>query len=73
MKQEVIDFVQNNPGKVLGLGIGIFIGTLYLFFGLFKTIIFVLLVAIGYVVGARLDQDESVKDLIERFLPNHWR
>lgn len=73
MKQEVIDFVQHNPGKVLGLGIGILIGILYLFFGLFKTIIFVFLVVIGYIVGARLDHDESVRDLIERFLPNHWR
>ncbi|OEF98441.1 DUF2273 domain-containing protein [Desulfuribacillus alkaliarsenatis] len=73
MKEEVKDFLSTNLGKVIGLTIGVVLGIIYLFFGFFKMIVFIALAAIGYFIGTKIDRNEDIRDLIERFLPNHWR
>jgi len=73
MRQELKELLYANIGKVFGVIIGVIIGILYLLVGFFKTIIFVIVVAIGYFIGTRIDNNENIRDLIERFLPNHWR
>jgi uncharacterized membrane protein len=73
MRQELKELLHANVGKVIGVIIGVIIGILYLLVGFFKTVIFVLVVVLGYLIGTRIDANENIRDLIERFLPNHWR
>ncbi len=73
MKQEMIDLLYTHMGKVIGIVAGIFVGIIFLLVGFWKTLFFVIIVAIGYYVGTRVDNNENIRDVIERFLPDHWR
>ncbi len=73
MRQEWYDFLFANKGKVIGAIAGILIGLIYLIVGFFKTLVFVILVGLGYYIGTKIDKNEDIRELIERFLPAHWR
>ncbi|OEH85661.1 hypothetical protein BHU72_02360 [Desulfuribacillus stibiiarsenatis] len=73
MKEQFTQILYSHTGKVFGVAIGLIVGFIYLFFGLFKTIIFLAFVTLGLYIGSRIDQQEDLRDIIERFLPNHWR
>lgn len=59
--------------RLLGTVIGIFFGILYLVFGLFKTIVFTIFVALGYFIGRTLDDREDWRDVIDRIMPPKHR
>ena len=63
---------EDHPGKIIGLSIGLLIGFIYLFVGLWKTIIFVFFVAIGLFIGYKLDNRESLHDVLEEILPDKF-
>lgn len=59
--------------RLLGTVIGLLFGILYLFFGFFKTLVFALIVVIGYLIGRFWDDREDWRDVIERVLPPKLR
>ncbi|HEU4963667.1 MAG TPA: DUF2273 domain-containing protein [Bacilli bacterium] len=59
--------------SLLGLCIGVLFGLLFLIVGLFKTIVFALIVTLGYYIGKMWDDREDWRDVIERILPAKYR
>ncbi len=73
MKDELKTLVTNNIGKVVGVGIGLVFGILYLIFGFWKTVFFMLIVGLGYFIGTRIDNNDGVRDLVDKIIPKDWR
>jgi uncharacterized membrane protein len=69
---QVAQFLLGNK-RLLGIVIGVLFGILYLIFGLFKTIVFALIVCIGYLIGRFWDDREDWRDVIDRVLPPKFR
>ena len=56
-------------GRIAGTIFGLFVALIIVHYGVFKGSFILTLAAIGYVIGNRLDGDESLRDLLERILP----
>jgi uncharacterized membrane protein len=56
-------------GRIIGGLIGFLAGLLWAFLGFGRALAFVLCVLAGYFIGKRIDQKESLKDLLSRLLP----
>jgi uncharacterized membrane protein len=56
-------------GRILGGVIGFVAGLLWAFLGFGRALAFVLCILLGYFVGKRIDNKESLQDLINRMLP----
>lgn len=72
-KEKLREYYENNKGKTIGLAIGLFFGILVLIIGFFKTVFIVLCALLGYYLGKKVDNNESILELIERILPNRWK
>jgi uncharacterized membrane protein len=61
-------------GKVVGVGTGVFLGFIYLFFGFWDMLIFTFIVTVGFYVGGKLDRKERLFQLenIWRYLTQKW-
>jgi uncharacterized membrane protein len=59
--------------RLFGALVGVFFGILYLFFGLIKTIVFTIFVALGYFIGKMMDEREDWRDVIDRIMPPKYR
>lgn len=64
---------QDHNGKTVGALIGMFVGILIIVFGLFNTLFIVACGVFGYIIGKRVDEEESIVEMIDRFLPFHYR
>jgi uncharacterized membrane protein len=60
-------------GKTVGTLAGVILGILYLIFGFWKTLVFVVIVFIGFYIGGRLDKHDDWRDIIDRFVPDRYR
>lgn len=56
-------------GKLLGLLGGFITSLLIIYLGFIYTVFIVSLSALGYYIGSRLDNRESLRDLLNRILP----
>lgn len=56
-------------GRILGTALGIIVAIFIILFGFINTVFIAALGAVGYMIGTRLDGDESLRDLLERILP----
>lgn len=56
-------------GRLLGLLGGFFISLLIIYMGFIHTFFIVSLSALGYYIGGRWDNQESIGDLLNRILP----
>lgn len=61
-----------NRGKALGVGAGFVFGLLFLLVGFFKTIIFAVFVATGLYIGSKFDNQEDLRDVLDRILPGKF-
>lgn len=59
-------FFHKHPALVLGTLVGLLIGLIFLVFGFWKTLIFVVIVAIGVFIGFMLDGDGKVREQLSR-------
>jgi len=59
-------------GRLAGIAGGLLFGFIYLFMGLWKTLIFGLFVLAGYVVGHWMDTRENLGDVLESIVPDKW-
>lgn len=66
----VRDLINNNPGKTIGSAIGLIVGIMIFTLGIVKTILVVLLVFIGFIIGKSRDEDISVIEAFVRFFTN---
>ncbi|MFZ5943394.1 MAG: DUF2273 domain-containing protein [Bacillota bacterium] len=63
--QRIIDeLLTNHRGKTLGIIIGLVFSILVITVGLLETVFITICIYIGFVIGKRLDENESVNDLI---------
>lgn len=61
--------LQEHGGKLLGLLGGFIISLLIIYLGFIHTVFIVSLSFVGYYIGGRLDNRESLRDLLHRILP----
>jgi uncharacterized membrane protein len=59
---------QNHPGKLIGMSLGLILGLLIVLLGFWKTLVLVLFVTVGYVLGKREDDYQSMSLWLERLL-----
>ncbi|ALS22791.1 small integral membrane protein [Paenibacillus naphthalenovorans] len=66
---------EKHRGKTFGVLAGGVLGIIYLFFGLWRMLIFVLIVYTGYYIGKKLDRNEPVFPIEDtwRWLMDKWR
>ncbi len=60
----ILEWVSYNPGKAAGAFAGFLLGILTLTFGIAKTILIVLFVLLGFIIGKMVDDRVSVFDEI---------
>lgn len=72
-KEKLKEYYENNKGKTIGLTIGLFFGILVLIIGFFRTVFIGLCALLGFYLGKKVDNNESILELIERILPNRWK
>ncbi|HEX7058211.1 MAG TPA: DUF2273 domain-containing protein [Bacilli bacterium] len=60
---------EHYKGTMVGLGIGVFLGIIYLIFGFWDMLVFAFLVAVGGHIGHKIDRGEDVLPLKEL---SHW-
>lgn len=74
MTDEVKQFLARNRGRIIGALAGLIIAMLIIHYGFFRALFICAMVAIGYIIGKRLDDEQSgLSDLLDRFLPNGQR
>ena len=62
--QTVQGWINLNPGKTLGALAGFILGVLIFTFGILKTLVIILLVALGFLFGKARDDNISIIDEI---------
>jgi uncharacterized membrane protein len=56
-------------GRILGSLVGFITGLLWVFFGFWRALAFILCVMIGFYLGKKIDQQGSLRDIINKVLP----
>lgn len=59
------EMLQHHRGKTIGILLGLVFGLLVITIGLLQTVFVVLCIYVGYIVGKRVDDNESIKDVME--------
>ncbi|MDF2922008.1 MAG: hypothetical protein K0R57_922 [Paenibacillaceae bacterium] len=69
------DLWENHRGKLLGTGVGFFLGLLYLIVGFWDMLIFAFILFIGYYMGKKLDRGEKPVQLdhLWQWLSERWK
>ena len=70
-KEKFLEFLQTlirNKGKSIGTLLGFIIAILVLTIGFFKTLFIVLCTWLGYYIGKKSDNQENIRDIIEKIL-----
>ena len=62
----ILDWINDNPGKAIGLGIGFLLSVILLMLGIWKTILVAIFMGIGYILGRSRDENVSIIDEINR-------
>jgi uncharacterized membrane protein len=66
-------WIDENPGKALGAGGGFLVGILLLTAGPLKTLLVVILVLIGLIIGKLVDDRVSLTDYLPGFIKKRSR
>lgn len=62
----VIDWINENPGKAIGLCIGFLLSLVLLILGIGKTILVAVFMGLGYLLGRSRDENVSIIDEFNR-------
>ena len=73
LKQELLLFISENRGKIIGGIIGFIFGVFFLVFGFLRTLVLLICTVVGLYLGARWDIDGSLQKLIDKILPPQLR
>lgn len=72
-KEVILNIFHNNEGKFIGIIAGLIIAVFILLIGFFKTLFIALCAFIGYYIGKKIDNKESIVEIIQKILPDEWR
>ncbi|MCX7678105.1 MAG: DUF2273 domain-containing protein [Spirochaetes bacterium] len=67
---QIKELINNNPGKALGSFFGLVIGIMLFTLGIIKTLLIVLLVFVGFIIGKSRDENISIIEAFVRFFSN---
>lgn len=71
MREMIVELLTNHRGKTLGTVGGLIFALLIVFFGWLKGLFIIAMVALGYFIGKRIDDEQSgIAELLDRYLPN---
>jgi len=59
-------WINDNPGKVLGILAGLLFGIFFFLFGLWKMVLILSLMFVGYIIGKSFDENISLIDAVKR-------
>lgn len=66
----ISDFVNENPGKSVGAVSGLILGVLILAFGFWRTVVIILFIILGFIIGKMIDDGDSgieaIKNIFRR-------
>ena len=65
-------FISQHPGKVIGVVTGLILGLLYIFVGFLNTLVLIVLTSVGFYLGGKFDNRESLMDVLDRVLPGKY-
>jgi uncharacterized membrane protein len=68
MLERILKELIKNRGKVIGLLAGLTFGIMVIKVGFWQTLFITLCLYIGYIIGKRIDDNESLQEVIERIL-----
>ena len=66
LSRYLLEFANENPGKTVGAVTGFILGILILTFGFLKTIVVILFIILGIIIGKMVDDRISIVDEIRR-------
>ena len=72
LKEYLLNYYNNNRGKVNGALIGLVLSILILSIGFFRTLLIALFVFGGYYIGKKVDNKEDIIEFLDRILPSGW-
>jgi len=58
--------IDNHPGKFMGTSVGFVLGLLMVTLGLWHTLVLTLFAVVGFVIGKRQDDDQSITTWLDR-------
>lgn len=58
--------LDNHPGKLIGTSLGFILGLLILILGIWRTLVLFLFVILGFILGKRQDENQSITTWFER-------
>lgn len=58
-------WMEQHPGKVIGLGVGLFFSLVYLFFGFWDMLFVGLLLVVAYQIGSKFDAKTIREDAVQ--------
>ena len=64
--EDLKHWLNNNPGKGLGLAAGALFGIFFFVFGIWKLIFILSLMFVGYVIGKSFDENISVFEVLRK-------
>ncbi len=68
MLEQIIAGIIKNRGKVVGLLAGLAFGIMVIKVGFWQTLFVTICLGLGYVIGKRIDDNESLQEVIERII-----
>ncbi|MGI6606097.1 MAG: DUF2273 domain-containing protein [Peptococcia bacterium] len=68
MLEQILAEIFKHRGKVLGLIAGLVFGLMVIKVGFWQTLFITLCLGLGYAIGKRIDDNESLKEVIERII-----
>ncbi len=58
--------LNNHPGKFIGISLGFVLGLFVVTIGFWKTLVLALFIAVGFIIGKRQDDYQSLSGWLER-------
>ena len=68
MLEQIIAVIIKHRGKVIGMSIGLVLGLMVINMGFWQTLFVTFCLAVGYAIGKRVDDNESLKEVIDRIV-----
>lgn len=58
--------LEEHPGKLIGTALGLVFGLIFVLLGFWRTVILILFIAAGYMLGKRKDENKALFSWLER-------
>lgn len=69
----ILEVIVEHKGKVIGISLGLLFGLLTVLIGFWKTFFVSLCIVIGYIIGKKIDDNDRVREIINRFIDKRFK